>query len=309
MPAPQQPLAAAGLPPSTAPASQQHPQTPTSQSTGQPQSAAGQGPQQGYPPPVPFYYNPYPQNQYYGSPYNSAYGVPQPFVKYPTMFQPGPPGPGTAPSPATKQPANVQPQSSPYAQGLYAQQHPSASYDDIGYQHHTQQQHQQHGLTHGQGVATSLPSTEYAKQHQQLYGAHNTQGMQGFMGLGQGTTPLSGPPIGQRTGGSPETAYKPYAPSVGVKDVGAGVGVGQAGVNQGPPGRAGVQQQQQPQHNQGAFYGGNRFASSATAGPQGQQGQQQHQPQGQGPQGHIGYPQGSNDGNFYSYQRQQGYWQ
>jgi len=301
LPAQQQPPASAGLPPSTAQSSQQHP--PATQPAGQPQPGAGQGPQQGYPP-VPYYYNPYSQNQFYGSPYNSAYGVPQPFVKYPAMFQPGPPGPGSAPSPAAKQAPNVQPQSNPYNQGLYAQ-HPSASYDEIGYQHHAQQ-HQQHSLT--QGVATNLPSTEYAKQHQQLYGGHNAQGMQGFMGLGQNTGPSSGPPIGQRTGGSPETPYKPYAPSVGVKDVGTGVGVGQPGVGQGPQGRAGVQQQ--PQHTQGAFYGANRFASSAAGGPQGQQQAQQHQNQGQAPQGHIGYPQGGSDGNFYSYQpRQQGYWQ
>ena len=216
------------------------------------------------------------------------------------MFQPGPPGPGSAPSPAAKQAPNVQPQSNPYGQGLYTQ-HPSASYDELGYQHHAQQQ-QQHNLTHGQGVTANIPS-EYAKQP--LYGGHNAQGIQGFIGLGQNAGPSSGPPIGQRTGGSPETAYKPYAP-VGVKDVGTGVGVGQPGVGQVPQGRAGVQPQ--PQHNPGAFYGTNRFASNTAAGPQGQQGQQ-HQNQGQAPQGHIGYPQGGNDGNFYYQARQQGYWQ
>ena len=42
---------------------------------------------------------------------------------------------------------------------------------------------------------------------------------------------------------------------------------------------------------------------------QGAQGQQ-HQPQGQGPQGHLGYSQGSSDGSFYPYQPRQGaYWQ
>jgi hypothetical protein len=40
------------------------------------------------------------------------------------------------------------------------------------------------------------------------------------------------------------------------------------------------------------------------SGPQ----QSVHHPQG-GPQGHLGYPQGANDGGFYPYQRQQGYWQ
>ena len=61
------------------------------------------------------------------------------------------------------------------------------------------------------------------------------------------------------------------------------------------------------QQPQGGFYG-QRF-SNAGQGPQGAQGQQ-HQPQSQAPQGHLGYPQGSSDGSFYSYQpRQQGYWQ
>ncbi|KAJ7689514.1 hypothetical protein B0H14DRAFT_3532770, partial [Mycena olivaceomarginata] len=54
--------------------------------------------QQGYPPPLPYHYYPYPGNQYYGGPYNSGYSVAPPFVKYPTMF-PGPPGPGNAPAP------------------------------------------------------------------------------------------------------------------------------------------------------------------------------------------------------------------
>ena len=103
----QQGPASAGLPPNSAQAAaaQQHAQS--AQAGAQPQPAGGQGPQQGYPPPMP-YYNPYPQSQYYGTPYNYGYGVPQPFVKYPTMFQPGPPAPGSArgssrsaPAPAT----------------------------------------------------------------------------------------------------------------------------------------------------------------------------------------------------------------
>ena len=289
LPGSQQPHAAPGLPPANAQASQQHP--PSSQSSSQGQPSAGQGPQQGYPPPLPYYYPPYPQSQYYGSPYNSGYTVPQPFVKYPTVFQ-GPPGPQSAPSPATKQgPSSVQPQS-PYGQSLYGQQPHSNAYDDVSYQHHTQ-----HSI--GQNVSSGLPSGEYGK-HQQgsLYGS-GAQGMQGFMGLGQSSAPTSGPPLGQRaTAGSPENAYKPYGGNVGVKDVGAGVGVGQ-----GPQGRGGVQQP-----GQGSFYA-QRFAASQAGGPQGQQGQQ---PQGQGPQGHLGYPQGGSDGSaFYSYQprQQQGYWQ
>ncbi|KAI0668821.1 hypothetical protein C8Q78DRAFT_1193665 [Trametes maxima] len=294
LPGSQQPHGAPGLPPASAQSSQQHP--PSSQASSQGQPAGSQGPQQGYPPPLPAYYYPYPQNQYYGSPYNSGYSVPQPFVKYPTVFQ-GPPGPQSAPSPATKQPpSSVQPQS-PYGQSLYGQQHPSNTYDDLGYQHHTQ-----HSVGQNVNVGSGLPSTEYGK-HQSLYGS-TAQGMQGFMGLGQSTGPSGGPPLGQRAGGgSPEAAYKPYGGNVGVKDVGAGVGVGQGGVGQGPQGRGGVQQP-----GQGSFYA-QRFAASQAGGPQGQQGQQ---PQGQGPQGHLGYPQGGSDGStFYSYQprQQQGYWQ
>ncbi|EKM52574.1 uncharacterized protein PHACADRAFT_176595 [Phanerochaete carnosa HHB-10118-sp] len=270
----QQPHAAPGLPPSSTQPSQQLPQSGQSGSQGQP---GAQGPQQGYPPPLPYYYTPYPQNQYYGSPYSSGYSVPQPFVKYPTVFQ-GPPGPQSAPSPASKQaPSSVQPQS-PYGQGLYGQQHSSSPYGDIDYQH-----------GHGQSVS-GLPSNDYGKQ---LYGGSG-QGMQGFMGLGQSSGPSSGAPLGQRSGGSPEAAYKPYGSNA--KDV--GTGVSQGAQQQG--GRGG----QQPQ---GGFYG-QRF-SNAGQGPQGAQ-SQQHQPQGQGPQAHLGYPQGSSDGSFYSYQpRQQGYWQ
>ncbi|EIW56556.1 uncharacterized protein TRAVEDRAFT_38481 [Trametes versicolor FP-101664 SS1] len=300
LPGSQQPHAAPGLPPAGAQSSQQHP--PSSQAGSQGQPTAGQGPQQGYPPPLPYYY-PYPQNQYYGSPYSSGYTVPQPFVKYPTVFQ-GPPGPQSAPSPAAKQgPSAVQPQS-PYGQGLYGQQqqHQPNTYDDLGYQHHAQ-----HSVGQNVNVGSGLPSSEYGK-HQSLYGS-GSQGIQGFMGLGQSTGPSTGPPLGQRaTGGSPEAAYKPYGGNVGgVKDVGAGVGVGvgQAGVGvgQGPQGRGGVQQP-----GQGSFYA-QRFAASQAGGPQGAQGQQ---PQGQGPQGHLGYPQGGSDGStFYSYQprQQQGYWQ
>ncbi|KAI0759097.1 hypothetical protein C8Q74DRAFT_1451911 [Fomes fomentarius] len=296
LPGSQQPHGAPGLPPSSAQSSQQHP--PSSQGSSQGQPGAGQGPQQ-YPPPLPYYYPPYPQNQYYGSPYNSGYtAVPQPFVKYPTVFQ-GPPGPQSAPSPATKQaPTSVQP-ASPYGQSLYGQQPHSNAYDDIGYQHHTQ-----HSVGQNVNVSSGLPSGEYGKhQHGSLYGG-SAQGIQGFMGLGQNSAPTSGPPLGQRAAaGSPENTYKPYGGNVGVKDVSAGVGVGQGGVGQGPQGRGGVQQP-----GQGSFYA-QRFAASQAGGPQGQQGQQA---QGQGPQGHLGYPQGGSDGStFYSYQprQQQGYWQ
>ncbi|KAJ8468465.1 hypothetical protein ONZ51_g9633 [Trametes cubensis] len=260
LPGTQQPHGAPGLPSANAQSSQQHP--PSSQASSQGQPNAGQGPQQSYPPPLPYYY-PYPQTS-------------------------GPPGPQSAPSPAAKQgPSAVQPQS-PYGQSLYGQQHPSNTYDDLGYQHHTQ-----HSVNQNVNVSSGLPSSEYGK-HQSLYGS-GAQGMQGFMGLGQSTGPSSGPPLGQRAaGGSPEAAYKPYGGNVGVKDVGAGVGVGQGGVGQGPQGRGGVQQP-----GQGSFYT-QRFAASQAGGPQGQQGQQ---PQGQGPQGHLGYPQGGSDGStFYSYQ-------
>src|SRR6266700_7011222 len=76
----------------------QGPQHSTQATNQQPQPSAGQGPQQPYPPPpVPYYYlhAAYSQSQYYGAPYNSGY-VPQGFVKYPTMFQPGPQGPAVA---------------------------------------------------------------------------------------------------------------------------------------------------------------------------------------------------------------------
>ncbi|KAH8079801.1 hypothetical protein BXZ70DRAFT_911017 [Cristinia sonorae] len=257
--APQQTHSAPGLAPSNSQPSQQLPQSTQSGTQSQP---GGQGPQQ-YPP----YYYPFPQNQYYGAPYNSGYSVPQPFVKYPTVFQ-GPPGPQSAPSPAAKQgPSAVQPQS-PYGQGLYGQQHPSNAYDEIGYQQHSQHSH----------------------------------GHSGFMGLGQSAGPTPNSQLGQRggTGGSPEASYKPYGTNVGVKDVSSGVGVGQGGVGQGPQGRGGVQPQQQ-----GSFYSAQRFASSAAGAPPAAQNQHQ-QPQGQGPQAHLGYPQGASEVNgFYSYQQGQ----
>ncbi|TFK71578.1 hypothetical protein BDN72DRAFT_837479 [Pluteus cervinus] len=302
LPATQQPSGTATHPPANTQTAQQHP---TSQAT-QPQSASGQAPQQGYPPPpVPYYYNPYPQNQYYGTPYNSGYGVPQPFVKYPAMFQPGPPGPTTAPSPAGKQPGsnvgvgvNVQPQGNPYNQGLYQQ----GGYDDYP-QHPIHSQHQQHSHSHTLGLGQGVGTGEYGKQ---LYGASGQGSIQGFMSLGQGGASTAGVPssnaTGPRAGNSPENAYKPY----GNKDVGvsaAGRGVQQAG---GP-----VQQQQgqgQAQGGQGPqnqpFYGGNRFGSGAGGVPP-----QAHHQQA-APQGHLGYPQSGNDGGFYPYQprQQQGYW-
>jgi len=274
--------------PSSNPQSSQQP----SQTNNQPPPTSSQGPQQGYPHPVPYHYFPY-QNQYYGSPYNSGYGVPQPFVKYPQMFQPGPPGP-TSGSPVTKQaPTNVQ-HSNPYGQNPYSQQHPSNVYDEVGY-------HNQH-----QNVGGTLPGNDY----KQLYGA---PGLQGFMGgLGQtsggpsSTGGVGGGPQGitQRPGGSPETSFKSYGGPG--KDMG-GVGAGQnIGVGQGPQGRLGGVQQPNPGSG---FYGagGGRFGGGTGNGPQVQQ-SQQHQAQGQNPQ--LGYPQaGSEGGSFYSYQRGQQYWQ
>jgi hypothetical protein len=225
------------------------------------------------------------------------------------MFQPGPPGPGSAPSPVTKQAPNSVQHSNPYGQSLYGQQHPSNAYEDIGYQHHNQ-----HG--HGQNVGTGLPGNDYPKQ---LYGGHGGHGqtMQSFMsGLGQsaggpnsaGAGTSGGPQgISQRGGGSPEATFKPYGPG---KDM--GVGVGQSvGVGQGGP-QARLGGVQQPAPGAG-FYGasagrfGGNVGATAGAGPQVQQ-PQQHQAQGQGPQ--LGYPQGGSEGNsFYSYQRGQQYWQ
>lgn len=277
---------APALPPSSA----QGPQAQASSQ--QPQSAGGgQGPQQTYPPPVPYYFpHAYPQNQYYGSPYNSGY-VPQPFVKYPAIFQPGPPGPGSAGNPAGKQPANVgvQPQA-PYNGGLYQQ----AGYDD--YQTH---QHPQHQHQHSQTLGLSQGMSDYGKQ---LYGAGQVS-MQGFMGLaGQSSSGGTGPASNAGPRGSPEAPYKPY-----VKDVNVSRGVqGQQGQGQVPP-----QSQVQGPNGQGSagqgFYGATRFgsgvgASSASVGGGPQQG---------GQQAHLGYPQGVNEPNFYGYQprQQQGYWQ
>ncbi|KAF7759751.1 hypothetical protein Agabi119p4_11446 [Agaricus bisporus var. burnettii] len=297
LPGSQQQPPANSMPPSANQVSQH-----SSQSTAQPQSAGGQGPQFP-PPPVPYYYNPYPQNQYYGTPYSSGY-VPQPYVKYPAMFQPGPPGSNSAPSPATKQPganANVavQPQSNPYSQSLYGQQ---GAYDDYQqHAHHSQHQHP-HALGLGQ-TNVGVGATEYSKQ---LYGGAG----QGFIGLGgQSGGAASGVAgAGPRNASSPETAYK-YQ-----KDGGIGVAGGRGASVQGGPGQAQPQGQSAGQGGQGGpqgqgYYGANRFSGGVGAGigsgvaPQ----QNAHHQQG-GPQGHLAYPQGGNDGNFYPYQRQQ-YWQ
>ncbi|KAJ7222485.1 hypothetical protein GGX14DRAFT_663933 [Mycena pura] len=293
--APQQPPNAGGLPSS----GQSVGQHGGAQGAGQqqPPPAAGPQGQQGYPPPLPYYY-PYPQNQYYGAPYNSAYNVAPPFVKYPTMF-PGPPGPGNGPatgqqgqgSLGVKSQGQAQGQAGAYgpAQGLY-----QGGYDDYAGQtqgHGTHQQ-PQHALGLGQG------GVDYGKQ---LYGG----GAQGFMGLsGQGGG-AGGPQAANARGGSPETSYKPYAKDVGVSAARGGAGV-QQGQGQG-------QQQSQGQVQSGpqgqGFYGGNRFGgagvggvSAGGAGPQ----QSAHHQQGV-PQGHLGYSQAQND--FYPYQgRQQQYW-
>ncbi|KAF8895000.1 hypothetical protein CPB84DRAFT_1816015 [Gymnopilus junonius] len=306
IPGSQQPTNA-NLPPSSG----QGPQH-ASQAANQPQPAGGQGPQQNYPPPLPYYYtHAYPQNQYYGSPYSSGY-VPQPFVKYPTMFQPGPPGPGSAANPAAKQPAGnvgVQPQTNPYNQGLYQQ----AGYDDYQpHPHHSQHQHQHtHSLGLSQG-AVGVGAGEYGKQ---LYGAGGQGGMQGFMGLGgQSATGGAGPAsnAGPRSAASPEAAYKPYAS----KDVSSSASRG-APVQQGGQGQGQPQNQSQGPTGQGgpqgqSFYGGNRFGSGvggAGSGGVGGAPQQAGHHQQAGP--HLGYPQGGNEPNFYGYQprQQQGYWQ
>ena len=306
LPVGQQP-ASSTLPPSNVQASQQH----SSQTGGQPQQSGGQGPQQTYPPPMPYYFpHAYSQNQYYGTPYSSGY-VPQPFVKYPTMFQPGPPGPASANSPAAKQPGGnvgVQPQTNPYNQALYQQ----GGYDDYQpHPHHSQHQHQHsHSLGLSQG-AIGVGSGEYGKQ---LYGGVAQSGMQGYIGLGgqTGTGPTSN--TGPRGTSSPEAAYKPYA----AKDVNVSAGRG-APVQQGGQGQGQTQSQAQGQSGQGgpqgqSFYGGNRFGNGVggsgsggvVGGPQAGGHHQQS-----GPQGHLGYPQSGSEPNFYGYQprQQQAYWQ
>ncbi|KAJ7235820.1 hypothetical protein C8J57DRAFT_1452979 [Mycena rebaudengoi] len=275
----------------------------------QPQPAAGPQAQQ-YPPPVPYYYG-YPQSQYYGAPYNNAY-VPQPFVKYPTMFA-GPPVPGSAgpvPGPAVQgQPGSLgvglkgqvgAGGGGGYggAQGLYQQQQ-GGGYE-VEYQHQgqgAQGGHGGHALGLGQG---GVGGGEYGKQ---IYGAG-----QGFMGLG-GQGGGGGGPQAAR-GGSPETAYKPYA----AKDVGVGPARG-GGVQQGAgQGQQGQGQGQGGPQGQG-FYAGNRFSGVGGAGGVGGGGaggagpqQSGHHQQGV-PQAHLGYSQGQNE--FYPYQgrQQQQYWQ
>ncbi|KAK7027596.1 CUE domain-containing protein [Favolaschia claudopus] len=276
----------------------------------QPPPAAGPQGQQGYPPPLPYHYYPYPGNQYYGAPYNSGYSVAPPFVKYPAMFTAGPPGPGSSPGPGQQGSlvgvkGGVQGQGQVGGQGQGGVQGGgygaaqgcisragmrsmrSRGRDMWGHQH------QSLGLGQGGGA-------EYGK----LYGG----GGQGFMGLGaQGGAGGVG---GQQAGGggqggrSPESAYKPY----GGKDVGVqprGGGQQQPGQGQGGQGQG-----QQPQ-GQG-FYGGNRFGGSggSVGGAGGVGGPQQgvgahHQ---QGPQGHLGYSPAQNE--FYPYRgAQQQYWQ
>ncbi|KAG6820533.1 hypothetical protein H0H93_015704 [Arthromyces matolae] len=284
----QQPQTTGNIPPANAQGSQPHGSL---QAGGQPQPASAQAPQ-GYSVPYPYYT--YPQSQqFYG--YNPPYGaVPQ--FKYPAIYQP-PSGPASAPSPVSKQPgAGVQ--GNPYNQGLY----PQGGYDEYQPHHHSQHS-QQHTLGLNQG---GVAASDYGKP---LYGGGNL-GIQGFMGpAGQSTGGAGGPTSnagGPRGAGSPETPYKPYS----TKDVGGvatGRGASQQGQNQGQPqgqGHGG----QVPQ-GQG-FYGGARFGAGAggisgTGGPQ----QGAHHPQN-GPQGHPGYPQSANDGNFYQYRgQQQGYWQ
>lgn len=128
------------------------------------------------------------------------------------------------------------------------------------------------------------------------------------MSAGQTTGGSTGVPSnGPRGGNSPENAYKPYIN----KDVGVNVAGGRGGVQQNAPVQP-SQAQSQGQSGQGpqsqGFYGGNRFTSAA-GGVGGVPPQTTHHQQA-GPQGHLGYPQSGNEGNFYAYQprQQQGYW-
>ncbi|PPQ98655.1 hypothetical protein CVT24_004153 [Panaeolus cyanescens] len=308
-----QPPSAANIPSSSAQGVQPH----SSQPSAQPQSAGGQAPPQNYAPPVPslpnYYYNPHPyQNQYYNTPYQSAGYIPQPFVKYPAMFQPGPPGgPGSATNPTNKQPSanvGVQPQSNPYSQGLYQQ----GGYDDYSHTHHSQHQHS-HSLGLGQG-GVGVGGGEYGKQ---LYGGAGQGGMQGFMGLGgQAGAGGNGPSnnAGPRASNSPESAYKPYAS----KDVGVSSNRNAPPQN-GPQGQPQGQGQGQGNHNhnqvpQGqGFYASNRFGGGIGGAGAGGVGNSVGGPQQNahnGPQGHLAYPQGATEPGFYGYQpRQQAYWQ
>ncbi|KAG6867624.1 hypothetical protein C0993_000397 [Termitomyces sp. T159_Od127] len=286
----QQPPASGGLQPSSVQGAQPHGSL---QAGGQPQPAGAQAPQ-GYSVPYPYYT--YPQSQQFYS-YNPPYGaVPQ--FKYPAMYQP-PSGPASAPSPVSKQPGTgvgALPQGNPYSQGLY----PQGGYDD--YQPHPH--HSQHSQQHSLGLnQAGVGAGEYGKQ---LYGSGNL-GIQGFMGPGGQGAGAGGPTSnagGPRGAGSPETPYKYAAKDVG--NVTAGRGAGQQGQGQGQP--QGQSHGGQVPQGQG-FYGSARFGgisgAGGVAGPQ----QSAHHPQN-GPQGHPGYPQSGNDGNFYQYRgQQQGYWQ
>jgi len=139
----------------------------------------------------------------------------------------------------------------------------------LGYHPHAHSH--SHQLSASLGGVGVLPGADYGKP---LYAHQHQQGL-GARGAAA----------------SPETAFKPYAQGASAKDV-SGVGAGGSG---GPQGRGGAPAQA------GGFYGGGagRFAQgpgaqAQTGGPgQAQQAQQ-------GPQGHLGYPQATSEGAFYS---------
>jgi len=172
-------------------------------------------------------------------------------------------------------------------------------------------------LYHGQGGfddpnagyhqgSGNISASDYQKQtphHQQqqqqpLYSSQTGQGLQSFLGIPQSTGAgqgVGGPGTQQRSGASPETAYKPYGAPGGASDK-SGVGIGSQPAQQG---RASGIQQSQQQGGASSFYPAGRFGSAA-GGPQ-PQGQQQGQ----------GYPQSTEQNQFYPYQprHQGGYWQ
>ncbi|KAI9508034.1 hypothetical protein F5148DRAFT_1284497 [Russula earlei] len=213
--------------------------------------------------------------QFYGSPYNYAYSVPQPFVKYPVF----PPGPGSAPSPAG--PPGKQPQSYGQGQGqsLYGQQHQQA-YDEpqLGYHPHANHSHQ---------LSASLGGVLPADYGKALY-AHQ----QGLSTRGAAA--------------SPETAFKPYAQGAGTKDVG-GVGSGTSG---GPQSRGGAPAQAGGFYGAAAGRFAGPGAQAQTGGP-GQTQQAQGGPQGHlgYPQGASEGAFYSAYGPAAAQQGRQGYWQ
>lgn len=225
-----------------------------------------------------FFYPTFFPNTYHPPPYPNA-SYTQPYVPKFPVYPQGPVGPGSAPSGKGIGGGPYNPSGS--QSHLY---HGQNGFDDSS-----------NGYSHPQS-SSNLSTADFQKQTshhhqqpQQLYSGQQNQGLQSFLNMQQ--TAGAGQSVGtagqSRSGTSPETSYKHYGGG-GAPDK-PNVGITQsAQQNRG----ASVQQGQQ---QGGSFYPSNRFGNAG--GPQ-QQSQQQ------------GYTQGSEQGQFYSYQhRHQTYWQ